>query len=454
MVLDSKKFNILLNILYYLRTDKELNKEDSDFFFTYVNGDERLKIFNESAEKVSLEFKGFKDIDCAELEISDIDVTDESNKSEFDNLVGDIQKYDNIDLENIKSVKAKLGASKIDDADVKEFYLKIRKLVFTADESDGTENLNIEGNLGSNFNERTTEKKLELEVKGNCNVKSKIEKGNFKIKIVEEDSSLIFNGKEIIKAENDAINQERKKEKKNKKIENASIKEIVDAIFDQKGDVLFEIFNTLRESGKIQFREGKSTRVVPGFNDEFGKLYDGNKDSFDEVISAKLPEPKEEDYKNIKKGVRTRFIKMVKKSTIGKDSTLFGKKIKRYSREERAKNKLREMKNEVKKLKIDLKDKRLIFDNLEDEEIQGKLNEYNKGPKKDDANALVDDIKELMKSKFFAGLSAKLGVETEGDCMKKIEGLRGTEDHKKSMKIIDLFKIEDKANKINGGRLK
>ena len=441
MTLDSKKFNILLNILYYLRTDKELSKEDSDFFFTYVNGDERLKIFNESAEKVSLEFKGFKDIDCTQLEISDIDVTDESNKSEFDNLIGNIQKYDNIDLENIKSVKAKLGASKIDDADVKEFYLKIRKLVFTADESDETEELKITGDLGSNFNERTTEKKLELEVKGKCNVTSSIGEDKFKFKIVGENSSLIFNKEEITKAKNDEKNKARKEAKKSKKIENASIKEIVDAIFDQKEDVLLEIFNTLRESGKIQFRKGKSTRVVPGFNDEFGKLYDSKKDSFDEVISAKLPEPKEEDYKNIKKEVRTRFIKMVKKSTIGKDSTLFGKKIKRYSKEERAKNKLREMKNEVKKLEIDLKDKRLIFDNLEDEEIQGKLNECKEKTEKDKANKLVDDIKELMKKKFFAGLSAKLGVETEDDCMKMIEGLNGTEDYEKSMKIIDLFKI-------------
>ena len=92
-------------------------------------------------------------------------------------------------MENIKSVKAKLGASKIDDADVKEFYLKIRKLVFTADESDGTENLNIEGNLGSNFNERTTEKKLELEVKGKCDVKSSIEEKEFKFKIVSKKRS-------------------------------------------------------------------------------------------------------------------------------------------------------------------------------------------------------------------------------------------------------------------------
>ncbi len=395
MELNEGQFNILLDILYYLRKN---GKESSDFYFTYVNGQERFKLYNVDSDKISLELKGISEINCDQLKIKE-----DIEKNEIDNVVDKIEKFENIDMNEIDKAKEELKEK--NKSIEKNFYDQIKRLIFSFQGKEDIDGKDIKsakcfkiiGNLDSMFNDfnATGDRRLELEVSGFCNITSDIDREKFKIKegTVKINPNSEINKVPIIKtakkdkaikdAERKAERERIKDSGSKEEIEKAFMDEWIDTIFESKQNLLLNIFNNLREHGKIKFREGKEPKIVPGFNDVFDEQL--TEECITELLKGY---ERKYDINQFKVNLKKRFRKEVKRAKIG--DILFGKKIEYIDKENEI--------NEIKKLDVSKECKKLMIDNMEDKKIS-ELMKVEKGKE------LEKKVKEVIREKVEEGLN-------------------------------------------------
>ena len=432
MDLSKEEFNILLDILYYLRKKKG---ESSDFYCTYVNGQERFKLYNIDSDKIDLELKGFNEIDCSKLSIN------EKFEGDFNNVISGIEKYDNIDMEDIKGSKDQVEGKK--ERLDKNFYEQIKRLVFSfkgSDDKEGSDignakKFKIMNDLDQIFNDfnATGDKRLELELSGFCNITgSSINKERFKI-VGEFNSNSEFEGLKIAKTiKKDKVAKEEEKRIERERIERegneadrekVSIDKLIDKIFQSKQNLLLDIFKSLRDEGKIEFREGKETKIVPGFNDAFDKKLT---EELIKSLQENLIEENKEKYDigKFKLSLRKRFRKEVERARANdKENTLFGEVVE-YSNIEMKKN-------SIKRLNISKGCKKLIIDNMEKESMSKLIEEYRKD----------EEIEEAVKKVVLEEVEAKLKADGFAEYKEMIEEIEAKREYcEKTFKMIEDLK--------------
>ncbi len=397
MELNEGQFNILLDILYFLREKDGGQLRDSDFYFTYGSvGQERLKLYNVDSDKISLEFKGFKDIDCSQLDINEV------TEGDVDNVIDGIGIIEGaINRSAIDEIKDKVK-NKVKRLSDDNFYSKIKRLIFSfkgKEDMTGTdikeaEYFEVNGSLGDIFSDfdAAGDKRLELELSGFCKIKSDIDKSNFKIKgKFNPNSQMNDNPIGIIT----------KKDKKDKKTEDSqkgeelNVDDAMDYIFEKKNDLLTGLFDELRRENKVELREGKEPKIIPGFNDIVNIYFENNRRNFLEgygeyqEMNSFIITFREQ----LKSGFRKRFRKEIKRAyKEGGKYELFGKEWE-YKKEENIKNEIKGLKGLSKECK------RLMFDNKDDKDIKAMIDTENKN-EKEIKEKIYKKIKEKLKSDY------------------------------------------------------
>ena len=409
MELNEGQFNILLDILYYLRKN---GKESSDFYFTYSNAGERLKLHNIASDDISLEFSNFKEIDFSQLQINS-----GNEEGLFGDVISKIDDFMGVDMSDIESEDI---INRVDDKNFSkelheksDLYSKIKALTilfngtndFKGNNIDEAKTFKIKGELSDKFSDfgRDGDRKLKLKLTGFCNIESST-MGNEKFLIEGRfNANSRFAGELIVD---------------DKSKEEEDYDKLVNRIFEDesKKPILFNIFKELRDKDEIKLRKGKIAKFYSNFDKDFK-----------EMVSAKgllegLGDIKEEELEEL---IKEKFKKTIEE--LGEEKELFGKKIK-YSKKEIKKNEERENKLKIMDLKISGECKKLMLSNVSESEIAELIKETEGGKPLEESK-----IKDVIRKKVFSICKFE-SIDDENKCIK------GENEVKKLVKKIEAYK--------------
>lgn len=431
MGIEAKEITVLMGILEKMRGYKDT---DSDFSFSYKNGDEIIKVSNVSSSLVRLEFKGFSEISCDKIAmVADTEASDiERVKEGIESVDG---KYDAGDIKELAE-EVRCGSKLIDDLYFRKLKDEVNKeIIFSARDND----LNI---IGKEFGEGFKNAYLSLlRCTEDHTVKTEFEKDKLQFE-GKPSSDSEFAGKSYGSEEENAEVSSQNDEKttdgnaSDQSGDNGSSKkvkttgEIIDEeakkVISEKSEELYAIFNYMRDEGRIRIRSGKNNKILAGFNDVFKELLDAYLEKYIKGIIKAKELGIVDDRKKLEHKIRAEFRKAVENA----DGQIFGHDIKMSETEE----KREKIRGDLDKFGIDKELKGIIANSyLEDESI---------GFYDEDGNIKdIEDIKEILRERVQIDLKSEDGLgEKYMQEIKKVRSDKGA--YSRIEKVFNLIGLD------------